>query len=127
LSPQNLKPPGYGLDRQCTKGHPRLAYFEINKLQHVKQARSRILLSCRSHGRLPFIIISPFTSRCSAPRGFSQLNKFRHYGCSHRGLRGFELSGVTRGLSQEGQSLAEGGPLVTVEGPLAKTQKKVKK
>jgi len=35
-------------------------------------------------------------------------------------------SGANRGLSQ-GQSLAEGSPLVTVGGPLAKTQKKVKK
>jgi len=36
-------------------------------------------------------------------------------------------SGVTRGVSQGGQSLAEVGPLVTVGGPLAKTHKKVKK
>jgi len=36
-------------------------------------------------------------------------------------------SGVTRGLSQRGKSLAEGGQLVIVGGPLAKTQKKVKK
>jgi len=41
-------------------------------------------------------------------------------------------SGVTAGLSQRWQSLAEGGLLVTVdstvvEGPLANTQKKVKK
>jgi len=36
-------------------------------------------------------------------------------------------SGVTRGLSQGGQSLAEGGPLVTVGGLLAKTQKNFKK
>jgi len=36
-------------------------------------------------------------------------------------------SGVSRGLSQGGQILAEGDPLVTVGGPLAKTQKKVKK
>jgi len=34
---------------------------------------------------------------------------------------------ITGGLSQEGQSSAEGGPPVTVGGPLAKTQKKVKK
>ena len=33
-------------------------------------------------------------------------------------------SGVTRGLSQGGQSLAEGGPLATVEGSLANAQKK---
>jgi len=33
------------------------------------------------------------------------------------------VSGVTTGLSQGGQNLAEGGPLVSV----AKTQKKVKK
>jgi len=32
-----------------------------------------------------------------------------------------------RGLSKEGQSLAEGGPLVTVAGPLANTQIKVMK
>jgi len=36
-------------------------------------------------------------------------------------------SGVTRGLGQEGKSSAEGGPLLTVGDPLAKTQKKVKK
>jgi len=35
--------------------------------------------------------------------------------------------GGTRGLSQQGQRLAEGGPLVTVGDPLAKTQKNVKK
>jgi len=40
---------------------------------------------------------------------------------------GLKPSGVTRSLSQGGQSLAEEGPLVTVGGPLDKTQKKVKK
>jgi len=34
-------------------------------------------------------------------------------------------SDVTRGL--KAQSLAEGGPSFTIRGPLAKTQKKVKK
>jgi len=33
-------------------------------------------------------------------------------------------SGVTCGLSQVGQSLAEGGPLVTVGGPLDKNAEK---
>ena len=42
-------------------------------------------------------------------------------------LRDAISSGATRGLSQGGQSLAERGPLVAVGGPLAKTQKKVKK
>jgi len=32
-------------------------------------------------------------------------------------------SGVARGLSQEGHSLAEEGPLVTVGGPQDKTKK----
>jgi len=36
-------------------------------------------------------------------------------------------SGITRGLSKVEKSLAEGGPLVTVGGPLANTQRKVKK
>jgi len=36
-------------------------------------------------------------------------------------------SGVTRGLTQGGGKLSLRGPLVTVGGPLAKTQKKVKK
>jgi len=33
-------------------------------------------------------------------------------------------SGVTRGSSQGGQNVTEGGPLGTVWGPLANTQKK---
>jgi len=33
-------------------------------------------------------------------------------------------SGATRGLSQEGQSLAEGGPLVTVGAPTGQNSKK---
>jgi len=37
------------------------------------------------------------------------------------------ISGVTRGLSQGRQSLAEVDPLVTIGGPLAKTQKNVPK
>ena len=41
-------------------------------------------------------------------------------------LRNATSSGVTRGLSQGGQSLAEGCSLVTVGGPLAKIQKKVR-
>jgi len=36
-------------------------------------------------------------------------------------------SGVIRSLSQGGQSLSEGVTLVTVGGPRAQTQKKVKK
>jgi len=36
-------------------------------------------------------------------------------------------SGVSRGLSQAGQNLAEGGPLVTIKGPLANSQKNVGK
>jgi len=42
------------------------------------------------------------------------------YGLGHQMIS----SGVTAGLSQRWQSLTEGGLLVTVEGPLANTQKK---
>ena len=35
-----------------------------------------------------------------------------------------DFSGVTRGLSQGGQSLAEGGPLVTVGGPTRQSAEK---
>jgi len=34
-------------------------------------------------------------------------------------------SGVTKGLSQGGQSLAEGGPLVAVEGPTIQNSENV--
>jgi len=37
------------------------------------------------------------------------------------------VSGVTRGLSRGGQSLAEGGPLVTVGRPTSQNSEKVKK
>jgi len=45
------------------------------------------------------------------------------YGPGHQMIS----SGVTTGLSQRWQSLAEGALLVTVEGPLANTQKNIKK
>jgi len=73
------------------------------------------------------LAVQSYARRRRHPLSWNGLNK--KSGLRLNGLRTGVGSGVTRGLSQGpgGQGLVEGGQLVTVGVPLAKTQKNVKK